>query len=260
MKRAWHPDELARYWTLAPDEQRLLGSTTTSCTRLSTAVLLKSFQLDGRFPERRADVAGSVVAHLANQIDVAPEVYFDGEWSGRTQRRQRVRIREYCGFRPFRTRGESPLIAWLTQRVVSFNPEAETLKLATYDHLRSRRIEPPGPDRLRRLLGMTVRQREEQFVKETFVQLSSQTRAALDALVKRQIPENDGNAEQKTLFPIRSDLAVIKEGAGALKVETVLDEIAKLKQGVWGPMEQKTGLRGRALRSRGGQRRTGHES
>jgi Domain of unknown function (DUF4158) len=80
MKRAWHPDELARYWTLAPDEQRLLGSNTASSTRLSTAVLLKSFQLDGRFPERRADVAGSVVVHLANQIGVPPEVYFDGEW------------------------------------------------------------------------------------------------------------------------------------------------------------------------------------
>jgi hypothetical protein len=77
---------------------------------------------------------------------------------------------------------------------------------------------------------MTVRQREERFVEETFTQLSSQTRAALDALVKRQMPENDGDAEQRTLFPIRSDLAVIKEGAGALKVETVLDEIAKLEQ------------------------------
>lgn len=42
--------------------------------------------------------------------------------------------------------------------------------------------------------------------------------------------ESDGDAEQATLFPIRSDLAVIKEGAGALKVETVLDEIVKLKQ------------------------------
>jgi hypothetical protein len=44
------------------------------------------------------------------------------------------------------------------------------------------------------------------------------------------MPENDGDAEQRTLFPIRSDLAVIKEGAGALNVETVLDEIAKLEQ------------------------------
>jgi Domain of unknown function (DUF4158) len=54
MKRAWHPDELAHYWTLAPEERKLLGGNTASATQLSTAVLLKSFQLEGRFPERRA--------------------------------------------------------------------------------------------------------------------------------------------------------------------------------------------------------------
>jgi len=229
MNRAWHPDELAQCWTLNPDELELLGSK-TGVTRLRFAVLLKAFQFDGRFPDRRADLAGSVVAHLASQIGVPAEAYFDGEWSERTQRHQRAQIRKHFGFRPFRARDESVLVGWLSQRVGSFNPETEALKLAAYDHLRSRRIEPPTPERLRRLLGMTVRQREERFVEETFTQLSSQTRAALDALVKRQMPENDGDAEQRTLFPIRSDLAVIKEGAGALKVETVLDEIAKLEQ------------------------------
>ena len=124
-------------------------------------------------------------------------------------RHQRAQIRKHFGFRKFRARDESVLVGWLSQRVGSFNPEAEALKLAAYDHLRSRRIEPPASERLRRLLGMTVRQREERFVEETFTQLSSQTRAAQDALVKRQMPENDGDAEQRTLFPIRSDLAVI---------------------------------------------------
>ena len=103
-----------------------------------------------------------------------------------------TRFRKHFGFRPFRARDESLLVGWLSQRVGSFNSEAEALKLAAYDHLRSWRIEPPAPERLRRLLGMTVRQREERFVEETFTQLSSQTRAALDALVKRQMPERLG--------------------------------------------------------------------
>jgi TnpA family transposase len=230
MNRAWYPDELTKYWTLAPEERKLLGSNTPSATQLSTAVLLKSFQLEGRFPERRADVAGSVVVYLASQIGVPPEVYFDGDWSERTQRRQRARIREYCGFRSFRSRDESGLVGWLSPRVSSLNLQAEALKAAAYDHLRLRYIEPPGPDRLRRLLGMAVRQCEEQFVKSTFAQLSPQTRAALDALVKVRAIENDADGEQIPLFPVRSDLALIKEGVGAVKAETVLDEIAKLNQ------------------------------
>jgi len=58
MKRAWHPDELAQCWTLNPDELELLGNK-TGVTRLRFAVLLKAFQFDGRFPDRRGDVASS---------------------------------------------------------------------------------------------------------------------------------------------------------------------------------------------------------
>jgi hypothetical protein len=152
MKRAWHPDELAQCWTLSPDELELLGNK-AGVTHLRFAVLLKTFQFDGRFPDRRADVAGGMVAHLASQVGVPAEAYFDGEWSERTQ------IRKHFGFRPFRAGDESVLVGWLSPRVGSFNPEAEALKLAAYDHLRARRIEPPAPERLRRLLGMAVRQR-----------------------------------------------------------------------------------------------------
>ena len=110
--------------------------------------------------------------------------------AGAPSRHQRAQIRKHFGFRPFRARDESVLVGWLSQRVGSFNPEAEALKLAAYDQLRSRRIEPPAPERLRRLLGMTVRQREERFVEETFTQLSSQTRAALAPVQREGIPWN----------------------------------------------------------------------
>jgi Domain of unknown function (DUF4158) len=88
MKQDWHPDELAQYWTLAPDERELLGNK-TGATRLSFAILLKAFQFDGRFPDRCEDVASSVIVHLASQVDVQLQAYSDGEWSDRTQRQQR---------------------------------------------------------------------------------------------------------------------------------------------------------------------------
>jgi len=143
MKQDWHPDELAQHWTLSPDERELLGNKTRA-TRLSFAILLKAFQFDGRFPERRADVAGCILAHLASQTDVPPDAYSDGEWSERTQRQQRAQIREHCGFRVFRAEDEPALIAWLSERVSSPNPEAEAFKMAAYGHLRSQRLEPPA--------------------------------------------------------------------------------------------------------------------
>ena len=122
------------------------------------------------------------------------------------------------------------MVAWLSERVTSPNPEAEALKIAAYDHLRAQHMEPPATERLRRLLRTAVGQREQRLVTQTVAQLSPATRAALDALVNTQTPEDAADADQMPLFPVRSELAAVKEGAGAVNVETVLDEIAKLKQ------------------------------
>ena len=121
-------------------------------------------------------------------------------------------------------------MAWLSERVTSPNPDAESLKIAAYGHLRSQLLEPPPPQRLRRLLRMAVGQREERLVRDAATHFSPATRAALDALVQTQAPENATEADQMPLFPIRSDLAAVKADAGAVKVETVLEEIAKLQQ------------------------------
>ena len=64
MKQDWYPDELTQHWTLSAEERELLDSK-TSATRLSFALLLKAFQFDGRFPDRREDIAGRIVTYVA---------------------------------------------------------------------------------------------------------------------------------------------------------------------------------------------------
>jgi Domain of unknown function (DUF4158) len=91
MKQSWHPDELARDWTLLSDERAWLAHK-TGATRLVFAVLLKAFQLDGRFPERREDIPSCIVTHLAQQVGVPPELYAEVDWTGRSNRRHRVDI------------------------------------------------------------------------------------------------------------------------------------------------------------------------
>jgi hypothetical protein len=137
MKQNWQPEELTQHWTLSSDERELLGNK-AGATRLRFVVLLKAFQLDGRFPERREEVAANVVAHLASQTAVPAEAYSEAEWSERTQRYQRAQIRQHCGFRIFRVEDEPTFVAWLSERVSSPNPE--DLKIAAYNHLRSQRI------------------------------------------------------------------------------------------------------------------------
>ena len=95
-------------------------------------------------------------------------------------------------------------------------------------HLRRLQVEPPPPERLRRLLGTAIRQREEHLCLATFGQLASTARDALDALIHTDTLEEE--AGQAPLFPVKSDLAILKDGAGAVKVVTVCQEIEKLQQ------------------------------
>jgi hypothetical protein len=209
MKKDWHLDELAHHWSLSRDERELLGNK-SGATRLNFAILLKAFQLNGRFPERRDEVGGGIVAFVAKQVGVAPEVYFEEDWSERTQRLQRAQVRDHCGFHAFRGEDEDALVQWLSERVISPDPDAEVLKVAAYGHLRSQRLEPPGSDRFRRLLGAAVDRRKQRLLTDTATQLSAETRAALDALVQTSAAESE--ADQLPLFPVRSELAAGTRG------------------------------------------------
>lgn len=82
MKRVWTAMELTEHWTLLPDEFALLGNK-TGATRLGFALLLKAFQLDGRFPMAKHDIPGMVVAHVAQQVNVPPLAYLAYDWPGR---------------------------------------------------------------------------------------------------------------------------------------------------------------------------------
>jgi hypothetical protein len=133
MKKDWHLDELAHHWLLSPNERDLLGNK-SGATRLNFAILLKAFQLNGHFPERQDDVATAIVTFVAKQVGVAPEVYFEEDWSERTQRLQRAQVRDHCGFHAFHGEDEVALVQWLSERVVSPDPDAEALKVAAYGH------------------------------------------------------------------------------------------------------------------------------
>jgi len=227
MKHDWPPDALAHAWTLSAEERTLLTNK-TGATRLAFALLLKAFQLEGRFPERRDDIAAAVVAYLALQVGVGPEAYAELPWSERTQRHHRAQIRDYCGFRAFRADDEPGFVAWLSTCVTSLDPEAEPLLRVAYSHLRAQHVEPPAQGRLRRLVRAALRAYEERLVADIAAQLSPATCAALDALIQTDADEREG--DQVPLFPLRSELASLKEDAGAVKVETVREEIEKLRQ------------------------------
>src|SRR5437660_580650 len=98
MKRCWEANELVEYWTLSPAELALVGGK-TGPNRLGFALLLKYFQIEGRFPRHRYEVPSPAVTHVAAQLAVSAERYAHYDWEGRSVEYHRAQIRAWLGFR-----------------------------------------------------------------------------------------------------------------------------------------------------------------
>ena len=198
-------------------------------SRLGFALLLKAFLFEGRFPRRSDDLPRRVVAFVAHQIGVLADLYSEVDWSERTVRYHKVQIRLYLGVREFTLADAEPFVAWLSARVTSPDPQSEALKVLAHEGLRTMKLEPPTIARLTRLLHAAVARFEAQIFQTLHTSLSPDMRLALDLLVSTG-SDLDDDLAQPALFPLRSDLATLKDDAGAVKIDTVLEELAKLKQ------------------------------
>jgi hypothetical protein len=74
MRREWTPEDLIASWTLVEDDWRLVGNK-TGATRLGFALLLKFFELEGRFPRHAGELPRHAVDYLAQQLRVAPDLF-----------------------------------------------------------------------------------------------------------------------------------------------------------------------------------------
>lgn len=225
MKHDWSPEELAGPFTLTRQELDFLGFKGEAAL-LSLAALLKLFQLQGRFPERPQAVPGVVVNFLAQQLAISPAVWAEVDWSSRTARRHRDEVAGFCGFRAFRAADEAALIAHLAPLVADLNPDAEVLKQQGWNFLRGQRLVPPTAERLSRCLRAAVNDQEARWLQGIQAHLNPQTCQALDALISIDAAADD----LQPLLVIRSTLASIKDTAGRVKVDTVLEELAKLDE------------------------------
>jgi hypothetical protein len=112
MKRAWTEEELGLSWRIWPQEEPLVQAKHGK-TRLGFTLLLKAFQLEGRFPESPDDIPAPALAFVATQLGADPVELAEYPWTGRTLERHRAEIREWCGFREFTLADHEALKGWL---------------------------------------------------------------------------------------------------------------------------------------------------
>jgi len=182
MKQHWTKEELETVWRIWPNEEPLIQNKRGS-TRLGYAVFLKYFQYEGRFPSNITEVPFVLVAHVGKQVGVETEVWSEYPWQGRSAKYHRASIRAFCAFREATMDDEQKLEDWLAQEVLMREQIPERAQECAFNYCRQRSIEPPGPERLKRIIINAVNRQETLFCESFFQQLSPSTVEGLEALL-----------------------------------------------------------------------------
>ena len=226
MKRRWTIDELNETFTLYPEELSHLTGV-ASHNQLGFAVLLKCFQHEGCFPENRSEISFEVVEHLAKQLALSPQEFFQYNWDGRTIKQHRVIIREWFGFRPYAQADRQTIIEWLCDVVLPHNQKLDVLRLEVKKQLRANQIELPTPAQIDRLIDSAQNTYETRFFGEVLQNLPKATRKGLDALLK----PIEASGEQPEPDPIPSlPLQQIRTLIVTPQLERVVQAAKQLEQ------------------------------
>lgn len=81
MRAEWEPDELIDAWTLTGGDWDLVANK-AGVTRLGLAVMLKFYEIEGRFPACREEVPQAAVAYLGSLVTVEPALFAKYSWRG----------------------------------------------------------------------------------------------------------------------------------------------------------------------------------
>lgn len=206
--------DLIAGWTLDDRDWQLLANK-TGAGRLGFALLLKSFDLRGRFPAGPEELPAAAIDYVSRLVDVPASELERYEWSGRTVKRHRVQIRAERGFREAVLEDEGRMARWLANELCPVELSIDRLRDDVLARFREERIEPPGASRVERILGAGRALFERRFTEAIIARLPSATVDRLEQLA---------SAEQDGL------LAELKSDPGRPGLNTILEEIEKLER------------------------------
>jgi Domain of unknown function (DUF4158) len=92
VQREWEAEELIGAWTLLDRDWRLVGNK-TGPTRLGFALMLKFYEIEGRFPAYPEEVPPASVEYIASLVKVSPAAFAKYSWTSRAIKYHRTQIR-----------------------------------------------------------------------------------------------------------------------------------------------------------------------
>ena len=187
MKQQWAPQELIDQWMLTDKEKALVNQYHTDPNRIAYALLLKYFQREGKFPQRKQDTPRVIVEHIAQQFHLETTVFDSYRWEKGTIDRHRSQIRKFLGVRIGTVADANAVLVWLrAQGQLLEEHNFDRLKVVVYDRYKELKVEPPEPKRVERLVRSAVRSADEHLYNKILEKLTPEMQEKLETLLNEK--------------------------------------------------------------------------
>ena len=188
MKRNWTREELEQQWTLLDQEHKLLKYK-SGANLLGFAVLMKYFQVTGRFPEDPDEVPKDVIRFIAAHLEMSSRAWHDYSWNRRSAKYHRGQIRVFFGYRKASQKDIKVLLESLLDDFLNQEYRLDRLQIAVLEQCRHLRIEPPATEQIRRLIQSALNEHDDRFCKRIGGSFDTTLIECLDSLLKLQSSE-----------------------------------------------------------------------
>ena len=215
---------------LDTEELKLAQAKLTPQNKLIFSVMLKFFQMEGRYPEQDDIISNLLITNLANQLNLPSNLaqFENINWETRSIERFRQEIRTLLGYQTATLVDSEKLVLWLTKNVLPDAPTIAQCIEKSYNFFCESKLEPFTQKELERHVRSVQRTFEKNFFTEVFQKLSVETIKAIDALLNDdEVDDTEHNDSIKTVPKIK--LRYLKKDLAGVKLKHVKFEIEKLK-------------------------------
>ena len=231
-------DGVVDHFTLSGDEAGWLRNK-SGATRLGFAVQLKFLTWRGRFPKMRLELPPDAVEHVAKQVGVAASELGFYDFTSRVAKRHRSELRDLTGWHECSKTDLVKLVSHLVDVIWHDERREEQVRAELLRQMRVDLIEPPTAAQIATIIRSALHQADDRAVAEVAARLAREEDCPrrLDALVftdptggREQDDDTasvDGDGADEELESVLSD---IKSHPGNVSLNSLLDEISKLKQ------------------------------
>jgi hypothetical protein len=155
VRAEWESDGLIGAWTPVEGDGKMIGNK-SGVTRLGFAVILKFYEIEGRFPAYPEEVPLAAVDSVASRVKVDPALFAKYSWASRAIKYHRAQIREAFGTHAATEGDEENLARWLAGKVCPLETNRDRLA-AVVERCRSESIERPTAGQVERVVNSACR-------------------------------------------------------------------------------------------------------